>query len=276
VSGAAAARRAGSAGARRTVAVLDALAQRSPSTLTELASGLGMAKSTTLAILDALVRAQYVARVGPRGPFALGPAVAHLGQRALGHEQVRARLLPAMEDLVAAFGHTCNLGVWAPDRQHVLYVEKVDGVEAIRIAAWVGKTNPCYCTAVGKALLMAEAASAQAAYLAREAPLAAFTPTTITSPERLGAHLAESLARGYAVDDEEHEPGVRCVAVTVCDILGKAVAALSIAAPADRLPPEAWQRVAARMAEAVRARGGAMYAAGPQAGAAAGTAHAPT
>jgi DNA-binding IclR family transcriptional regulator len=244
---------------RRTVAVLNLLADRGPLTVTEVAVELGMPKSTVLSILDALHGVGYVVRLEPRGPFVLGAEVILLGQRALGHMNVRVSLRPAMQDLVSQFGETCNLGVWAPDRQSVLYVEKIDGVRAIRIAAWVGKSNPCYCTAVGKALLMAADERELASYLAKAAPLRAFTPNTITIPSLLADHLAESRARGFAVDDEEHEPGVRCVAVPVRDPLGRAVASLSLAAPAHRLPPQSWSSVARRMAQAIADHCGGIY-----------------
>lgn len=243
--------RMGNPTTHRTVAVLQLLGERCPLTVTEVALALGMPKSTALGILDALVQEGYVTRLENRGPFALGAEVIRLGQRALGHQSVRSVLKPAMDDLVSQFGETCNLGVWAPDRQSVLYVEKVDGVRAIRIAAWVGKSNPSYCTAVGKALLMAADERELQSYLAKVAPLKGFTANTITIPSLLVEHLAESRARGFAVDDEEHEPGVRCVAVAVRDPIGHVVASLSLAAPAHRLPAQSWASVARRMAQAI-------------------------
>ncbi len=255
--------RTGNSTTHRTVAVLQLLGERSPLTVTEVALALRMPKSTALGILDALLVEAYVVRLGHRGPFALGPEVIRLGQRALGHQSVRVSLKPAMEDLVSQFGDTCNLGVWAPDHLSVLYIEKVDGVRAIRIAAWIGKSNPCYCTAVGKALLMAADRRELEAYLARVSPLQAFTPNTITNPSLLADHLAESRARGFAVDDEEHEPGVRCVAVPIRQTAGDVVASLSLAAPAHRLPEESWPSVARRMAQAIDERCAGLYTTGP-------------
>lgn len=247
---------------RRTVAVLNLLAEKSPLTVTEVAGELGMPKSTVLGILDALQGLGYVVRLQPRGPYVLGAEVILLGQRALGHMNVRVSVRPAMQDLVSQFGETCNLGVWAPDRLSVLYVEKVDGVRAIRIAAWVGKSNPCYCTAVGKALLMTLDEREMQAYLDKVSPLRMYTPGTITMPSLLVDHLAESRARGFAVDDEEHEPGVRCVAVPIHDPLGRVVASLSLAAPAARLPHNSWASLARRMAEAVQEHCAGVYTAG--------------
>jgi DNA-binding IclR family transcriptional regulator len=252
-------RRGGNPTTHRTVAVLNHLGAHSPSTVTEVALALGMPKSTALGILEALQDEGYVVRLEARGPFALGPEAIRLGQRALGHLNVRTTLRPAMEDLVREFGETCNLGVWAPDGKSVLYVEKVDGVRSIRIAAWVGKSNPCYCTAIGKALLMHLDGRDLEAYLDRVAPLTAHTANTITIPGVLVEHLAQSRERGFTVDDEEHEPGVRCVAVPIRDPAGQVVASLSLAAPAHRLPAPSWAPVARRMAQAVRSHCAGLY-----------------
>jgi DNA-binding IclR family transcriptional regulator len=91
--------------------------------------------------------------------------------------------------------------------------------------------NPLHCTALGKALL---------AFGDLELPsdLTSFTPRTITDPEMLRRHLNEVRQHGYAVDDEEFDIGVRCIAVPVFDFRGKAVGAIGISGPATRMTPE--------------------------------------
>lgn len=244
----------------RTLSVLDLLGEQGELTLTDVADTLRMPKSTALGILRALAERGYAVRSNPRGPFKLGPQAITLGQQAIGHVDLRRTLRPAMDALVAEFGETCNLAVLGPDAKSVLYIEKVDGSSAIRIAAWVGKSNPCYCTGVGKALLMELSDGQLNDYLARAVPLEAFTEHTISDPAKLVEHLALSHRRGYAVDDEEHSLQVRCVAIPIRDPLGRTVASLSLAALASRLLPDGWERLARRMAERVRDLSSVLFA----------------
>jgi DNA-binding IclR family transcriptional regulator len=92
---------------------------------------------------------------------------------------------------------------------------------------------PLHCTALGKVLL---------AYTAGELPgtLEAFTPNTITDPVTLRQHLETVRQQGYALDHEEFEPGVRCIAVPVYDLQGRVIAAMGISGPATRITPQAF------------------------------------
>ncbi len=105
----------------------------------------------------------------------------------------------------------------------------------LRLFAQPGTRHPVYCTGVGKVLLAWEPEEEVRRFLA-SIPLLRFTPNTLTDPEALIRELRSVRARGYAVDREERERGVRCVAAPVRDSQGRVVAALSVCAPASRLP----------------------------------------
>jgi DNA-binding IclR family transcriptional regulator len=124
----------------------------------------------------------------------------------------------------------------------MVYLDKVEPVRSIRMATSVGRRNPAYCTAVGKAIL-AYLPEAQWEAIVRARGLKAMTPNTITSFAELRRELVAIRERGYAIDNEEIEEGVRCVGCVVRDFSGVAVAAISVSAPAFRLTREKIKRI---------------------------------
>lgn len=120
-------------------------------------------------------------------------------------------------------------------RMEVVYLEKLEALHAIgMMGSRVGGRAPAHCTAVGKVLLAnCELDEVEAFY--RERGLPQYTPNTITHIEVLMDQLAIVRRTGYAFDNEEHEPDVRCVAASVRDWTGQAVGAISIAGPAERM-----------------------------------------
>lgn len=125
------------------------------------------------------------------------------------------------------------------DGAEAVYVAKVEGAKPYRMASRIGMAVPLHCTAIGKAALAALPESEVRALLIRTPPRAR-TPRTITDPERLIAHLTEVRERGWAVDDEENEVGVRCVGAAVRDHTRRVVGAVSVSQltsdPASRTP----------------------------------------
>jgi DNA-binding IclR family transcriptional regulator len=135
-------------------------------------------------------------------------------------------------------------------RAEVVYLEKIesgDDSTVLRATAKVGQRNAANSCAVGKALL-ADLAEDELEALIAEMPLVQKTENTITDPLQLREHLRMVRARGYAVDDEESERGIRCVAAPVRDERGRAVAAISISGPAIRVTR---QRISASLTEEV-------------------------
>jgi len=116
-------------------------------------------------------------------------------------------------------------------------MEKVESQQSVRTACTVGSRAPAYCTAVGKAML-AELPEAEVANIVRRWGLKAITANTITTASALKAELKAIRSRGYAIDDEEKEEGLRCVGSAVRSHSGKLVAAMSISGPAFRMTKE--------------------------------------
>jgi DNA-binding IclR family transcriptional regulator len=159
---------------------------------------------------------------------------------------LRQEALPQMEQLVERFQEACDLGVF--DRGQVLDLEMVPGKYALTIAARVGRHLPAHCTAGGKVLLAFLPSEVVEPVLS--APLVAYTENTITSPDRLREELEVVRQRGYGLDNEEFEAGIRAVAVPIRDIEGNVIAEISMPGPTTRLTPERIPEIAQALLEA--------------------------
>lgn len=140
-----------------------------------------------------------------------------------------------MERLRTEFDETIHLAV-LDDELRVVYLEKLETPHAVGLMmSRVGRTVPSYCTGIGKALLAYQEGDPVAELEARGA-LRAYTPSTIYEPGAVRRELETIRGLGFALDLEEHEPGVRCVSCPVRGSRGEVIAAISIAGPTQRLP----------------------------------------
>ncbi|MGW4470203.1 IclR family transcriptional regulator [Nonomuraea sp. NPDC004354] len=200
-------------GADRVLAVLRLLAERPEGVgLEEMARAVGSPKSTAHRALAALRRAGLAVQDG-RGRYLLGDEFLRL---AFTHHEARpdhVRIRPALERLAARFGETAHYAVL--DGREVVYRAKVDPPSGpVRLTSTVGGRNPAHSTGVGKLLLAwALPDDAAVAAWARAAPLERRTTRTRTGLAELCAELAAVRERGHALDDQENEEGVTCVAV---------------------------------------------------------------
>lgn len=211
--------------------------------ITELSQRVGMKKSTVHRLCATLEHRGYLLRDPDTGRYRLSLRLFQIGSAALSRLDLPARAMPALEALGAAVQETAHLAVLEGD--DVVFIGKVESPRPLRLHSQVGRRAPAHCTALGKVLLAYTTASRRTRIL--RGPIARYTPQTITAPEALARALEEVRRRGYALDDQEFEEGIRCVAAPVRDYTGNVIAALSVSAPAVQLPRS---RVAA-MAEAV-------------------------
>ena len=167
--------------------------------------------------------------------YALGFKLVELGSCLLEQIDLRKEAEPFLHDLSRRTKETTYLVIL--DRTEVVYLDKIESEDAstvLRATAKVGQRNAANSCAVGKTLL-AELPEEELNALIRQMPLLRKTENTITDPLHLKEHLKAVRDRGYAVDDEESERGIRCVAAPVRDERGRAVAAVSISGPAIRV-----------------------------------------
>lgn len=212
--------------------------------LNQLAARSGLAKASVFRMLRTLEGLGLVERDARSDRYRLGVGCLELGQAYLDQTDLRRDALPALERLRDVFHETVHMAV-LDDRLRVVYLEKLETTQAVGIMmSGVGKTAPSHCTGLGKALLAAVDGD-PVEQLAERGELRRYTEHTIYEPDGLRRELERIRQEGYALDLEEHEPGVRCVS---CTIPGSG-AAISIAGPAQRLSERALR---GKLARAVR------------------------
>ena len=198
--------------------------------ISELAQRLGLAKSTVYGIVSTLELHNFLEQDSRTGRYRLGIEIFRLGTKVKSDLLNLAR--PYMEKLVSDFSETVHLVV--PDQCSILYIHKIESPHSMRICSRVGERLPLYCTAVGKALLAQMGETEQAAVI-RATSFHPFTPYTIQDAAVLTRQLAQIKAAGFAVDREELEIGLTCVAAPIFDGDGKPSAAISVAGPTMRM-----------------------------------------
>ncbi|MEW6661549.1 MAG: IclR family transcriptional regulator [Bacillota bacterium] len=223
----------------RALSILEAFAPGQWLGVRELGSLVGLPKSTTYGLLITLTKRGYLVQNPENGKYKLGLKLFELGNRFIDGLDVRQEALPFLKQLNESFQETVHLVTL--DADEVVYIDKVEGPRSIRMSSRVGQRNPLYCTAVGK-VLMANMPESLVLNIINKG-LKEYTPFTITDPHKLLAHLKTVRQQGYALDDQELEIGLRCVAAPIMDHLGNAVLALSVSAPVDRLGEAKLQEV---------------------------------
>jgi DNA-binding IclR family transcriptional regulator len=221
----------------RAFALLDTLAaHQDPVSLKIISEQTGLHPSTAHRILNDLTIGRYVDRP-QAGTYRLGMRLLELGNLVKGRLDVREAALGPMRELHKLAHQPVNLSMRQGDE--IVYVERAfserSGMQVVRA---IGGRAPLHLTSVGKLFLAADDPARVRAYATRTG-LAGHTRTSITELPRLERELATVRARGVARDDEELEPGVRCMAAAIHDDQGRLIAGLSISAPADRLE-ESW------------------------------------
>jgi IclR family acetate operon transcriptional repressor len=198
--------------------------------LSQLAQESGLPLPTIHRLLRTLVDLGYLRQDAGRR-YVLAPRLIRLGESSGAMLSVWAR--PHLERLVDELGESANLAML--DGDEVVYVAQVQSRRSMRMFTEVGRRVLPHCTAVGKALL-AQMPAEQVAGLLRRTGMPEHTEHTITDPAVFAAVMAEVGERGYAVDEQEQEHGVRCVAVAVPDAPSRL--GLSVSGPATRMTPE--------------------------------------
>ena len=237
----------------RMMHLIDALAvSGNAASLKSLAAGTALHPSTAHRILAAMVAGGLADRV-EQGSYRLGMRFLELGNIVRSRINVREIALPFMRELAHATGETVNLSVRQGDE--IMYVERTaENRSMMRVVQMVGARVPLHVTAAGKLFLAGDDAAEVKSY-AERSQLSPRTPNSVKTLAELSDELDSVRAQGYALDREEAEAGVRCVAAVVRDDAGALVAALSVSAPAERQRQAQWtpliQAAAERLSRAL-------------------------
>jgi IclR family KDG regulon transcriptional repressor len=208
--------------------------------ISNLARRLALPKSTVHRLASTLIDAEFLEKNPETGAYRLGLALFDLGMLVRRKMNFVTEARPYLRALMERTGESVHLTIL--DHASVLYVNNIASPQAIRMQSNLGARVPAHCCSEGKALLAFRPAAVVDSVIA--AGLAARTPKTIVAPQRLRDELALVRGRGYALDDEELEIGLRAAAAPIRDHRGDVIAAVSIAGPVQRVSKKALQRFA--------------------------------
>lgn len=233
----------------RTLAILEAIAQRDGMTNSQISRKLGIPKSSASYILRTLERRGYVRRDRGSGEYKIGLHVLSLSRGVLRGLDLREAAAPILRKLVERSHLTAHLAIL--DQEEMVYIDKVEAPGFIKMDTWVGRRMLVHSTGVGKALV-AFAPEAERDRLIKEHGLKKQTPKTLAVRSRLLQELEKIRAHGYAVDDEENSVGVRCVAAPIFDAQGKVQASIGVTGTTQQVHKADLPRIAELVKEAAR------------------------
>jgi len=239
--------------------------EQSELSLAEISRRLSLNRSTTFRLLVTLQAHGYLEQDRETRKYRLGVTCLELGSVFLNQSDIRKEAFPILGDLRDDCKETVHLARLAGSE--VVYLEKLEGLLPIGImGSRVGGRAPAHCTGLGKAML-AYIPETEIRQLYAKSGLRRFAPNTITDLTELLSELATIKERGYGIDNEEHEPDVRCVAVPIWNYRQKVVGAISVSGPAGRIDraiverglvarvKEAGQAISSRLAGDMESRG---------------------
>jgi DNA-binding IclR family transcriptional regulator len=212
--------------------------------VTEIANQIDINKSSVHRILSTLVQYGYIEQDEDTGRYKLGYKFLEISAKLLESIDLRSEAKPFLQQLEKETNEVIHLVVY--DQGEVVYIEKLEGNQTLRMHSKVGKRAPVHCTSVGKAILAQLPPDMVLTILERKG-LAIHTDHTITNQEEFIRELAEVKRRGFALDLEENEYGINCIAVPIFDQTGKVIAAVSISGPTMRMTDERLKHLQGRL-----------------------------
>ncbi|WP_170337418.1 IclR family transcriptional regulator [Ruegeria arenilitoris] len=207
--------------ARRGVAVKPA----------DLIEALGLAKPTVHRLLQTAEAEGFLQRDLDGRSYGPGPRLRQMSVNTVSSEHLRTARLAILRGVADEIGETCNLAI--PDREGMIYLDRVETKWPLRIQLPIGTQVPFHCTASGKMYLSTLRRNTLDGFLSARG-LTANTEKTITDPKAMRAEIAKIAQNGYSTDDEEFMPGMAAVAVPVFDENDRLAATLSVHAPTQR------------------------------------------
>jgi DNA-binding IclR family transcriptional regulator len=212
--------------------------------VTEIANQMDINKSSVYRILSTMVQYGYIEQDSDTGRYKLGYKFLEISSKLLESIDLRAEAKPYLQELENETNEVIHLVVY--DQGEVVYIEKLEGNETLRMHSKVGKRAPMHCTSVGKAILAHLPSSVVLEILERKG-MPMHTDKTITKKEEFLKELIQVKQTGYALDLEENEYGITCIAVPIFDHLGKVTAAVSISGPTIRMTKERLKQLQSHM-----------------------------
>ena len=216
---------------------------------TEIAQALGLHKSTVSSLVATLAANGYLDQNSSTRKYFLGLRLLERSSVLLGQMDIRRVAHPILDQLRHWRGESVNMAI--RDGDVVVYIDQLPSIHVTAMREEIGKRAPLHTTALGKALI-AWLPPAELQTIAKRCDLARRTPRTITSYDEFLTELERTRDRGYALDDEEHEPGGRCIGAPIFDHTGRPIAAVSQSTPLARIPMDQVPVVAEMVRDAAK------------------------
>ncbi|GII78261.1 IclR family transcriptional regulator [Sphaerisporangium rufum] len=230
----------------KALAVLEAIAEHHR--VTDIAAATGVSKSTVHRILQSLVDWGF-ARADGAGGYEPGPRILTLAGKVMSRFDPARQASAALRALHERTGYTTHFGIRSGDE--AVYVDKLEGRRPYQMPSRIGMSLRLHSTAIGKAIL-AQLDDREVRSIAGRTGLPRHTARTLTEVSDLLDHLGMVRAAGFAMDDEENEPGVRCVGAAVFDHTGQVLGGISISSLAMDLRPDELENLAPVVVAAAR------------------------
>jgi DNA-binding IclR family transcriptional regulator len=217
--------------------------------VTEISKALNIYKSNVHNILSTLAERGYFKKDPKTDKYKLGIKFFELGSVVIKNMDLRKIAHPYIEKLSKEFNETVHLGVL--DKGRVVSIEREESDKGLCSHIEIGRRAPLHCTAVGKAI-MSYLSENEINLIIKEKGLEKYTENTITNKEELEKEFLKIRKQGYAVDNMEHEVGIRCIAAPIYDYTGKAIASMSISGPSVRITADKDEEYAKMLVETCR------------------------
>lgn len=198
---------------------------------TRLAQQTGIDKSTVYRILNTLCQRGYAEKT-EEGAYTIGPKLISLASWHIGYLELQTEARPYLAQLSNDLGLTTHLGIL--DGWHVIYIEKMDDIPKMQISSQIGLRMPAYCSSLGKCLLSCLSGD-ELEEAMESCDFKRFTVKTITTLTALKEHLRTVRNQGWAMDDEESEPGHICIGAPIYDYKGDIIAAVSASGAREKI-----------------------------------------
>jgi IclR family KDG regulon transcriptional repressor len=209
--------------------------ERPELSLAEISREVDAHKSSVFRVLTTLEAAGFLEKDPQSGKYRLGLKILDLAGRVWGRHDIRQIAAPHMEELARETGEVIHLAVL--DGADIVYLEKKGQGQILTVATRVGGRNPAYASSMGK-ILLADLSEGELKAILGRGKLKKLTPNTITEMPKLVEELKRIREQGFALDNEETFPGIRCVGAPIRDAGGRVIAALSVTVPMQRMGDE--------------------------------------
>ena len=209
--------------------------------VTEISDRIGLHKSTVHRLLGTLIYKGYVTQDSESNKYKITLKLFELGNKKVEDMDILTVSKPYTKELMEKVNEVVHFVI--REGNNIVYIDKVEADNTIRMASTIGRRSPLYCTAVGKAIL-AQLSDKEVEKIWNSSKIEKLTEFTITDLKEMKEELEKVRQKGYAIDNEENELGVRCAGAPVFNRFGKVEGAISISGPTIRITEDKAEKFA--------------------------------